>query len=275
MTVTTLEAVQVDGLTLAYRQLGSGPPVLLLHGWPTSSFLWRNVMPPIARNNRVIVPDLPGFGASDKPLDVRYDFELFEHALDGLLAALDVDEVAMGVHDLGGAIGLRWAATRPRRLTRLALLNTLVYPEFSEAVIEFVRTLSTPEGRDQITSPEGLEHILRLGLADETELSDEAVAAVRAPFRDEASRHALAAAAIQLRPQGFAEIARALPSLRIPVRILYGARDRLLPDMAETVARLKRDLPQAVVTALPNRGHFLQEEAPQEVGERLAEFFAG
>jgi pimeloyl-ACP methyl ester carboxylesterase len=83
MTATTLDTVQVDGLTIAYRELGSGPPVLLLHGWPTSSFLWRDLMEPIAEHNRVVAIDLPGFGASDKPLGVRYDFDLFGRTLDG------------------------------------------------------------------------------------------------------------------------------------------------------------------------------------------------
>ena len=71
MTATTLDKVQVDGLTIAYRELGSGPPVLLLHGWPTSSFLWRDVMVPVAEHNRVVAVDLPGFGASDKPLGAQ------------------------------------------------------------------------------------------------------------------------------------------------------------------------------------------------------------
>jgi len=76
-----------DGLTVGYRELGSGPPVLLLHGWPTSSWLWRRVMPRLAEENRVVALDLPGFGASAKALDVRYDFDLFEHAIDGAIGA--------------------------------------------------------------------------------------------------------------------------------------------------------------------------------------------
>src|SRR5688572_4222979 len=91
MAVTSVEKLEAGGLTLAYRELGSGPPVLLLHGWPMSSFLWRDVMPPIARQNRVIALDLPGFGGSDKPLGVAYDFELFERAIDAFLGALEVD----------------------------------------------------------------------------------------------------------------------------------------------------------------------------------------
>jgi haloalkane dehalogenase len=271
----TVETVQAGALTLGYRELGSGPPVLLLHGWPTSSFLWRNVMPPLAERNRVIALDLPGFGASDKPLGVRYDFELFERAIDDFLAALEIDELGIAVHDLGGPAGLHWALGRPERVSRVALLNTLVYPEFSEAVLAFIRACTEPAPRKFITSPEGLEAAMRLGLADESRLTDEALAGVREPYTTEESREALADAGIGLRPEGFGEIAERLPSLQVPVRIVYGAQDRILPDVAQTMARVQRDVPQARATELPDCGHFLQEEAPQQIGELLAEFFAG
>jgi pimeloyl-ACP methyl ester carboxylesterase len=274
MTTAALDTVNVNGMTIAYRELGSGAPVVLLHGWPTSSFLWRNVMVPIARRNRVIAPDLPGFGASDKPVDLTYDFELFEETINELLAALDVSETGLAVHDLGGPIGLHWAVNQPARVTKLALLNTLVYPDFSEAVMAFIKACSEPALREQLTSPAGLEAAMGLGLADEANLTDEVIAGVREPFGDDDSRRALAAAGIGLRVEGFAEIERGLPSLRMPVRIIYGERDRILPDVAQTMARVKQDLPQAEVTALPDCGHFLQEEEPDRIGAELARFFA-
>jgi haloalkane dehalogenase len=274
MTAATIETVQVDDLTLAYRELGSGPPVLLLHGWPTSSFLWRDVMPPIARRNRVIALDLPGFGGSDKPLEARYGFEFFERAIDGFLAALDIDELGLAVHDLGGPVGVHWALSRQERVSRLALLNTLLYPEFSEAVLEFIKACTTPDLREQLTSPAGLEAAMRLGLADEANLTDEVIAGVREPFQTDESRRALANAAVGLELEGFQEIGSGIAELRVPVRVVYGEQDRILPDVAETMARVKRDVPAAVITALPNCGHFLQEEAPEEIGELLAEFFA-
>jgi haloalkane dehalogenase len=159
-------------------------------------------------------------------------------------------------------------------VTKLALLNTLVYPEFSEATKEFVRACLTPELREKLTSPSGLESILRDGLADPATLRAEVLAAVQAPFRTADDRRALADAGVGLSLKGFAQIARRLPALRIPVRVVYGARDRVLPDVAETMARVKIDLPRAEVTVLPDCGHFLQEEAPAEVGTLLARFFA-
>jgi haloalkane dehalogenase len=274
MTAATIKAVQVDGLRLAYRELGEGPPVLLLHGWPTSSFLWREVMRPIARARRVVALDLPGFGASDKPVGIRYSFEFFDRALDLFLAELEIDELGLAVHDLGGPIGLHWALHRPGRLTKLALLNTLVYPEFSQAVKDFVHACITPELREQLTSPAGLEAIVRDGLAEPAHFSAEMLAAVQEPFRSAEARRALADAGVGVGRKGFAAIAQKLPSLRVPVRIVYGARDRLLPDVAETMSRVSGDLPQAEITALPDCGHFVQEEAPETVGELLACFFA-
>ena len=274
MNAATTKTAQLDGLRLAYRDLGDGPPVLLLHGWPTSSFLWREVMSPIARANRVVALDLPGFGASDKPVGIRYSFDFFGRTLDLFLAHLGIDQLGLAVHDLGGPVGLHWALNRPGRLTKLALLNTLVYPEFSEAVKEFVRACATPGLREQITSPAGLESILRDGLADPAKLCPEVLAAMQEPFRTPEARRALADAGIGVSRKGFVQIPRRLPALRIPVRVVYGSRDRVLPDVAATMARVKADLPQADVTTLPDCGHFLQEDAPEEVGALLARFFA-
>lgn len=274
-TMTALNKVTLDdGMTLTYRELGSGAPVLLLHGWPTSSYLWREVMPAIAERNCVIALDLPGFGGSDKP-DTRYSFDFFERALDGFLDKLEMDPVAIAGHDLGGPIAVHWALRNRDRVSRLALLNTLLYPEFDPTVIDFVRGLSAPDTRDELTSSEGLASIMRLGVATESALSDETLAAVAKPFASPVDRVALAAAGVGLGRRGFAEIAEGLPSLTMPVRIVYGEQDRVLPDVAETMARVSKDVPHAEITALPDCGHFIQEEAPERVGELLAEFFAG
>ena len=274
MSTTTLPTISVDGMNVAYSDTGDGPPVLLLHGWPTSSYLWREIGPQLASEHRVIAPDLPGFGASSKPVGARYSFEFFEGTLDALADQLGIEQTGLAVHDLGGPVGVHWALGRPGRVSRLALLNTLLYPEFSPAVVEFVTTLLDPVRREEVVSPAGLTEVMRLGVSDPAALPDETLAAVRAPFDTPEARQALAEAGIGLAPKGFEEIARGLPGLDMPVLGLYGAEDRILPDVAETFGRVKRDLPHAEIVALPGVGHFLQEEAPEPVAARLARFFA-
>jgi haloalkane dehalogenase len=269
-----MKTVVVDTMTIAYRDQGAGPAVLLLHGWPTSSYLWRNVMPAIARRNRVVAMDLPGFGASAKPLGRHYGFATFSSAIDGLLAELGIDQVALGGHDLGGPIAARWAMQWPDRVTGLALLNTLLYPDLDPAVVEFVTALMTPGTREKLTSSSGLAELIRAGMADPAHATDEMIAAMVAPFQDDDARLALAKAGTELSLRTVAETAAWLPSLSVPVRVVYGTQDRILPDVTRTMTRLQGDVPHAQMTSLPQCGHFLQEEAPEPIGDMLAEFYA-
>ncbi len=156
----TSHHITVNDLGIHYLEAGTPdpltPPILLIHGFPTSSHLWRNVMPELAKTHRVIAIDLPGYGLSDKPLDVKYDFEFFESILTDLLDALGIGETNLAVHDLGGPIGLFWAVRHPERVKQLVLLNTLVYPETSWAVKLFLIALRTPGVRDYLVSPKGI-----------------------------------------------------------------------------------------------------------------------
>lgn len=266
--------VEVEGIKIHYREAGTGAPVLLLHGFPTSSYLYRRVAPHIAAHNRVIVPDLPGYGASDKPLNASYSFRFYQRVLDQFVERLSLEHVGLTLHDIGGPIGLYWAMQKPQRITKLALLNTLVYPELSWAVIAFVLALRTPGLRWWLTSAAGLQWTFALGLADRRNLTPDVLEQIQTPFRTPDAQRALVKAGIGLHRDGFKDIAAQLSHFKMPVRLIYGQRDRILPDVAQTMRRLARDLPQAQVTAL-DCGHFLQEEQPESVGKLLAEFFAG
>ncbi len=269
-----MDIARIDGLDIAYRELGDGPAVLLLHGWPTSSYLFRDVIEPLAQHHRVIAPDLPGFGASSKPTGIRYDFALFESVIDGLLDRAGAFEVMLLGHDLGGPIAVHWALRNPDRVTSVALLNTILYPEFSAEVVEFVQRMLDPVTAMAETSPESLAEFMRLGVAEGHRMSLDAIAEYLSPFATDDDRRALAAAAIGLDLAGFAQIGAEMPTLNVPLRLIYGEQDRILPDIATTAQRIQRDCPQAQVTALPSCGHFLLEQEPRLVGEMLTEFFA-
>ncbi|MEN0065527.1 MAG: alpha/beta fold hydrolase [Myxococcota bacterium] len=272
--VPTHHQTTVEGLTLHHREVGSGPPILMIHGWPTSSALWRNILPIVGRTHRAIAIDLPGFGQSSKPLDASYSFRFFDRILDGFLEQLGIEEVGLVVHDLGGPVGLHWAVQRLERIRKLALMNTLVYPDLSFAVMAFIAAARLPLVRNLLTSAWGLEQALYLGVTDRRRLAPDAAASFVAPFRNRADRRALAKAAVGLHPGGLKTIALRLPEFKGPVRILYGANDRILPEFpTKTLAQLRRDLPQAEVTELEDCGHFLQEERPKDIGTLLHRFF--
>lgn len=115
-----------DGLNLHYLDEGSGPPVVLFHGEPTWSFLYRRVIPVLtAAGYRAIAPDYPGFGKSDKPTDPEfYTYDMLVGAMGALVQHLDLRNATAVVQDWGGPIGLRVATENPDRFQRLSLLNT-------------------------------------------------------------------------------------------------------------------------------------------------------
>ena len=273
MTESSSHYTQVNDLRIHYLEAGEGDPILLLHGFPTSSHLWRNVMPELAKTHRVIAIDLPGYGLSDKPLDVTYDFEFYESVIDGFLDALDIHTTNLVLHDFGGPIGLFWAVRHPRRVREIVLLNTLVYPETSWAVKLFLLAMRVPGLRDFIVRPGSIAGAIKFGVVHKERLTREVLTPYTAPFEDAAARKALIKAGSGLGTRGLAEIARKLPALEVSLRLIYGENDRPLPDVAKTMQRVQRDHPEAELTALPNCGHFLQEDEPERVGQLIAEFF--
>ncbi|QNE17347.1 haloalkane dehalogenase [Kribbella qitaiheensis] len=123
---------EVDGLRMAYREVGTGRPIVFLHGNPTSSYLWRNILEPVSHHGRCVAPDLIGMGASDKlptPGPVGYRFADHAGRLDKFLEAVGIrDDVVIVGHDWGGVLGVDWARRHPGAVRGIAYLETLIAP---------------------------------------------------------------------------------------------------------------------------------------------------
>ncbi len=128
--------VAARGARIRFDDAGSGPPLVLVHDYLASRVAWDDVLPRFAANFRVIVPDLPGFGESEKPPPsrYRYGFEGFSESLVDLLAALGVGRVSLCGHGMGGAVALTLAACHAHVVDRLVLVNPLVYPPRQDAL---------------------------------------------------------------------------------------------------------------------------------------------
>jgi haloalkane dehalogenase len=185
-----MATVDVLDSFLNYIDLGTGVvPVVLLHGNPTSSHLWRNVIPHVADQNRILAPDLIGMGASGKP-DSDYRFADHARYLDAWFDALGLDEVVLVGHDWGGALGMDWAARHPGRVRGVALIETFLRPmrwdELPPLGAELFRKFRSAEG-ERIVLEENtfIEFNLPRGTAD---LSPEDHDVYRAPYPTPESR---------------------------------------------------------------------------------------
>jgi len=193
MTISTEELakrmVEVNGRTMAYVERGTGDPIVLLHGNPTSSYLWRNIIPHLESLGRCIAPDLIGMGDSDKLVPAGPErYRLIEHRdyLDGLLAALRIEErVTLVVHDWGSALGFDWANRHRMAIKGIAYMEAIVRPmtwdEWPLPIQELFRGFRSPAGEDMVLAKNVfVERVLPGSVL--RGLSDAEMAVYRYPF---------------------------------------------------------------------------------------------
>ncbi len=181
----------VNGKRMAYVEVGTGDPILFLHGNPTSSYLWRNVIPHVADIGRCIAPDLIGMGDSEKLDDPGPDsYRFVEHReyLDALLDQLDLgDNVTLVIHDWGSGLGFDWAARNPDRIKGIAYMEAIVAPvtwdDWPEAARDIFRAMRSPAGESIVLQKNVfVERILPASII--RALSDEEMAEYRRPFTE-------------------------------------------------------------------------------------------
>lgn len=271
-----------DGTPLRLARIDEGSPeahaVVLLHGEPTWSFLWRDVLPPLLEaGHRVVVPDQVGFGRSDKPQPrAWYSYErLCDTMTQHLDAALGAAAVTLVVHDWGGPVGLRWAAEHPDRVERVVVLDTGLYRSGSRMSDDWWRF------RDFVEQADDFPVRTMIDGATLTDLSEQILAAYEAPFPD-ASYHGAPLALPLLVPTaddvpGAREQMEAFAAIETwqdpPIHLLWGENDPIIPPK---VAERLRELWPAVQSLETVAGsHFLQEDTGEEIGRRIARYIAG
>jgi haloalkane dehalogenase len=268
-------ATLADGLRMAYIEAGpaDGPPVLLLHGEPTWSFLYRRVIPILVRAGaRVLAPDLIGFGRSDKPADLA-DHSYARH-VDWVRAfafdALDLDGVSVVGHDWGGLIGLRVATEHADRIARIVATNTGLPTgdqEMPEVWLRFREAVRTAPALD-------VPRMVRAGCR--TTPAPAVLTAYDAPFPDETYKMAARAmpGLVPVTPDDPASAAnraawRRLSTWDKPFLVAFSDGDPITSAMAPV---LRSVVPGAESVTIAGAGHFVQEDAGDELGAAIAAF---
>lgn len=277
--------IAVGDARVAYLDQGSGPPLLLLHGCPFSSFVWRKVIPALSVGHRCVVPDLLGLGDTETPADADWSLPAQEAMVLGYLDNLGLERVSVVGHDHGGAVAQMLAARHPDRLDRLVLCNAEAYDNWPSADERpFVRITQLPGIGAAVMRAYGTRPVLRLvlGLAkavkDRAVLDDELVDGYCRANLGDAHRRAKTARFLagQVDPANNAWTGAIVDDLRRfdkPTLLLWGAADpHFGPRWAE---RLAGDIPGVVgVELMADTGHLLMEERPAEVASRILEFLA-
>ena len=278
----------VNGKRLAYIEEGHGDPIVLLHGNPTSSYLWRNVIPELMASGRVIAPDLIGQGDSEK-LSVsegpgRYTFEVAYEYLVGLLSELDAEQnVVLVGHDWGSALGFHWARNHPDLVRGIAYMEALVSPvewsEWPEAARGIFQGFRSEKGEDLVlTRNLFVEAVLPNSVI--RKLTDEEMGHYRAPFPTPDDRQPTLNWPRQIPIDGepvemvqlVSEYGRWLEeSVTLPKLFINAEPGSILVGRQREYCR---SWPNQKEVTVPGK-HFVQEDSPSKIGKAIAEWLKG
>jgi pimeloyl-ACP methyl ester carboxylesterase len=265
----------VDGARVACWESGpqDAEPVLLLHGYPADHRCWRHQVPALSARHRVITPDLLGWGASERPLHLSFDYDTEVARLGRLLDALELDAVNLAGHDYGGFLALGFAENHPGRVRRLALLNSRAHATFTPRWYAAFSLISLLGRSPVLRRParhlpyaalhrRALAPLVRAGHLDPHVL-DGYVGWMAQPEGRRWLLHYFGDYRTPARP----ELRRRLRDIGCPTAVVWGRADPYLSPAIAT--ELAGSVPRAELTMLDDAGHWVMDERPAAVTEAL------
>jgi len=262
--------IDVAGVRTNYLDAGGGDPVVLLHGsgpGVSAASNWAGVLDALGARHRVLAPDMPGFGFTDFRADGHYDIKVWTGHLLGFLDALGLDRVALVGNSLGGAVALALALRHPERIERIVAMGT--------PVGEYPITEGLAAGRAYVPSPEAMRAVMEHFPFDPALITDEMVQARFEASDRPGARDAMRCLLPAPGPDGATPVVRGLPEaalaqVALPVLILHGREDRVIPF--EHALRLHRNLPDSQLHSFGRCGHWVQLERRAGFVAQVLEF---
>ena len=276
------------GFRMHYVDEGSGEPIILIHGEPTWSYLYRSFIPPLSKHFRVIAPDHMGFGKSESPPGAVYSLDRHARNLESLIEELDLRDITLVMQDWGGPIGAVIASRHPERMKRFVAMNTVFGTDRNvreDKLTPWFAAIKAMEDAGQLEAVLGnLRYLaggimMMLGLQRREVVTDTWLRAYAAPFPTvEECRGAIEVPLDGLHLERIREtLVGALPGLfklgqaGVPAMMIEGMQDHAIwPHVA--IAGFRAFFPHGEVHEVPGAGHFIQEDAPEIVVPLIEEF---
>jgi haloalkane dehalogenase len=242
-------------------------PVLCLHGWPQSSYMWRHLLPALASTDRrALAPDLPGFG--DSPPDPPGTFERQVEAVERFRRQVGLERVVLAVHDTGGLIGLRWACDHPDAVGGLVITNTAFFPDVGWH--EIGKRMRTPIQGETLVDSLSREGFATLLEEASSEFDEPALDEYWKAFTTAEGRRGMLELYRSVDLDQLEPYQSRLAALEVPTLILWGQQDEILPP--DFASRFARQIPGSQLVMLEGVRHFLFEDAPEPCAEAVIEF---
>lgn len=264
------EFLDLNGVRLYYYAAGSrgvGEPIVLLHGFPTSSHLWSNVVPLLPSGHRVVVLDLLGFGRSDRPRSAPLDIRAHADRVVAVLDALGISFACLVGHDVGGGIAQSVAVRHPHRISKLGLVNSVAFDAWPSREVKIARA-TLPLTRH--LPPSWIASVMRRDLLrgyQDTEQRTRDIDLFLRPFADDNGRETLVRHLAALRCDDTAALTPRLRDIVAPTAIVWGERDPFLP--VTLAQRLQSAIPGSTVEIIPEAGHFVPLEKAHAIAAAI------
>jgi len=265
------EFLDLGGARLYYYAAGTrgaGVPVVFLHGFPTSSHLWGDVVPLMPPGHRLVIIDLLGYGRSDRPGAHPVDIGAHAERTIALLDELRIGRACIVGHGIGGAIALTVAVGHPGRISHLCLVDSVAADHRAAVGGRLVRAM-LPAARllPSRLLLAALHRDLARGYGDPGR-AERSIDLYLRPFHDAAGHAALVANMRALAGDGMADVEGHLSSVSVPTSLIWGQRDRVAP--VAVGRRIQAAIPGATFDVIAGAGHFTPEESPRRIAEAIA-----
>jgi len=262
----------IDGHKIAFREQGEGSPVILIHGIPTNSLMWRAIIPQLAKTHRVIAPDLLNYGQSAKPKSADVSINAQSRMLVKLMDALGARRADIVAHDIGGGVAQLMAVNYPERLRKLVLMDSVCFDSWPIPEFQPLQQTTAETAMSLREFVDMMRGFMPSGVSDKSAMTDDVIQLYLAPWSTDDGKRAFFRNLRRLNHEYTQAIADELKKLPHQTLVMWGDKDPF--QKPEYALKLAEAIPNAELVWIKDAGHWLIDEKPDEIGGHINRFLA-